>query len=155
MSDNRQAFLDMLSACEGTATDEGYRALFGYTPYNHRTFDNGYATHPNIKTPFVQTDGRQNFSTAAGRYQIIHSTFVELQAALGTVDFTPVTQDAMALELIRRTGALPDIDAGNLQSAIDTCSALWASLPGSHYLQPKRSYDFALAAYTDAGGSVA
>jgi muramidase (phage lysozyme) len=155
MTPNEQAYLDMIAACEGTAGDYGYRALFGYTPSNNRVFDNGYATHPNIRVPYANPDGSSNYSTAAGRYQIIHSTFLDLQAKLGTVDFSPQTQDAMALRLIQDAGALPDVDAGNLQAAIDATSGLWASLPASHYPQPKRTFAFALAAYTNAGGTVA
>ena len=151
---NRQAFLDVIAACEGTAGDDGYRALFGYTPTNRRLFDNGYATHPNIKFPFVQTDGVMNYSTAAGRYQEVFPTFKRLSTKLGTVDFTPATQDRHALELIAENGALDDIDAGRLQAAIDKCGGTWASLPSSHYPQPRRTYEFASSAFTLAGGSL-
>lgn len=155
MTDNEQAFLDMIAACEGTDSDYGYRALFGFTPANGRVFDNGYATHPNIRVPYTNLDGVQTYSTAAGRYQIIHMTYLDLQAKLGTVDFSPETQDAMALRLISDAGALGDVDAGNLQSAIDKTAGIWASLPASHYPQPRRTYEFAEAAYTNNGGTLA
>lgn len=155
MTANEQAYLDMVAACEGTAGDYGYRALFGYTPSNNRVFDNGYATHPNIRVPYTDLSGNPIYSTAAGRYQIIFSTFKDLQAKLGTVDFSPTTQDAMALRLIADAGAGDDVRAGNLQAAIDKTSGIWASLPASHYAQPKRTYDFAELAYTNAGGTVA
>lgn len=155
LTTNRQAFLDMLAACEGTDTDEGYRALFGYTPSNHRVFDNGYIDHPNIKFPFTQTDGAQNYSTAAGRYQIINSSWREGKAKWGLLDFAPRSQDEWALRTIEAAGALPDVDAGNLQSAIDKCAGIWASLPASHYPQPKRTYQFSQAAYLAAGGMLA
>jgi len=144
-----QAFLDMISACEGTAGPDGYRTLFG-----GKLFD-GYVTHPNIRTPFTQTDGTVNYSTAAGRYQITYPTFLRLSKKLGTVDFTPETQDRMAIELITEDGGLGYVDSGNLQAAIDKCGGTWASLPSSHYPQPKRTYAFASEAYTDAGGSLA
>ena len=155
MTPNEQAYLDMIAACEGTTGDYGYRALFGYTPSNNRVFDNGYATHPNIRVPYTDLDGNQTYSTAAGRYQIIFGTFKELQAKLGTVDFTPQTQDAMALRLIAEAGAGDDVRLGQFQTAINATAGIWASLPASHYAQPKRSYDFALAAYTAAGGVLA
>jgi muramidase (phage lysozyme) len=155
MSPNLQAFLDMLARCEGTDGADGYRALFGYTPTNGRIFDNGYIDHPGIKFPFTQTDGATNYSTAAGRYQIIKPTWLELKSALGLVAFTPADQDAAAIELIRRCGALPDIEAGDLQAAIDKCAGIWASLPASHYPQPKRTYAFAEKAFADAGGAIA
>lgn len=154
MNPNRQAFLDMLAACEGTAGPDGYRALFGYTATNGKIFDNCYIDHPGIKSPFVQTDGVLNYSTAAGRYQLILPTWRELKKKLGLVAFTPADQDAAALELIRSTGALADIDSGFLQAAMDKCARIWASLPASTYPQPKRSYAFAAAAYTEAGGII-
>lgn len=155
MTQNEQAYLDCIAACEGTNSDYGYRALFGYTPSNNRVFDNGYATHPNIRVPYKDLNGDQIYSTAAGRYQIIFATFKDLQQKLGTVDFTPQTQDAMALRLISDAGAGDDVRAGNLQAAIDATAGIWASLPASHYAQPKRSYEFALAAYNQAGGVAA
>jgi muramidase (phage lysozyme) len=155
MTDNEQAYLDMVAACEGTNYDDGYRALFGFTPSNGRIFDNGYATHPNIRVPYTMLDGTQTYSTAAGRYQIIFATFRDLQQKLGTVDFTPTTQDLMALRLISDAGAGADVREGHLQAAIDATSGIWASLPASHYAEPKRSYDFAVAAYTEAGGTLA
>ncbi len=151
---NRQAFLDCISACEGTNSPDGYRALFGYTPANGKIFDNGYIDHPNIRSPFVQTDGKLNYSTAAGRYQLIYPTWKELKAKLGLVAFTPADQDAAATELIRSCGALPDIEAGDLTAAIEKTGGIWASLPSSRYPQPRRSYMFALAAFTAAGGVV-
>ncbi|MGH9809098.1 MAG: glycoside hydrolase family 24 protein [Terriglobia bacterium] len=153
MTDNLSAFLDMIAACEGTGN--AYNALFSYTPRNGRVFANDYLTHPNIKWPFTQMDGQPNFTTAAGRYQILHSTFARLSAKLGLTDFSPATQDAMAAELIAEDGAMSDVKNGNFQAAIDKCSGTWASLPASKYQQPKRSYDFALNAYTEAGGVVA
>ena len=152
MSDNLTAFLTMIRACEGTDTDDGYRALFGYTPTNGKVFDNGYVRHPDIKSPFTQTDGHLNYSSAAGAYQFIYSTWNELQQKLNLPDFSPESQDAAATELIRECGALSDIEAGYLSAAIDKCAGIWASLPASHYPQPKRTFQFALDAYTEAGG---
>jgi muramidase (phage lysozyme) len=155
MTDNERAFLYMIRACEGTLGDEGYQALFGWTPANHRIFDNNFATHPHIYVPYTTLDGVKTQSSAAGAYQIIWATFCDLQAKLGTTDFSPPTQDLMALRLIADCGALPDIAAGNLQAAIDACSTTWASLPGSQYAEPKKSYAFALGRYNQGGGAVA
>lgn len=151
--DNLKAFLDAIAACEGTG--DRYDALFGYTPRNGRVFDNGYATHPNIKVPFTQTDGATNYSTAAGRYQIIFPTFKRLQLKLGTKDFSPTTQDTMAAELIADAGAMAAVKDGDFQTAVDRCAEVWASLPASTYPQPKRTLEFALNAYREAGGMLA
>jgi muramidase (phage lysozyme) len=152
---NLQAFLAMISACEGTPGDEGYRALFGYQTWRHGPVFSNTTTHPNVRTMFNQTDGRQNFTTAAGKYQEIKGTFDRLSTKLGTTDFSPTTQDLHAAELIAECGAMDDVLCGRLQSAIDKCAGIWASLPASHYPQPTRSYTFALNAFMQADGQIA
>lgn len=151
MSTNMQAFLAMIRACEGTSGPDGYRALFGYRPGNDRVFDD-FAVHPDQRFPFTQTDGHINYSTAAGAYQIIWPTWVGLKAKLGLPDFSPASQDAAAVELITERSALFDVESGDLKTAIDKCSPVWASLPASTYPQPKRSFFFAQNAYLAAGG---
>ena len=44
-------------------------------------------------------------------------------------DFSPKSQDAVALQQIKERGALPMIDRGDIRQAIDRCSNIWASLP--------------------------
>ena len=51
-------------------------------------------------------------------------------AQLGLKDFSPKSQDAVALQQIKERGALPMID-GDIRQAIDRCSNIWASLPGA------------------------
>jgi muramidase (phage lysozyme) len=145
------AFLDTIAACEGTASmvDSGYRTLFG-----GGTFDD-YTTHPDKRIPFRQTDGTMNYSTAAGRYQILHRTWAPLSVKLGLSDFTPHTQDLMAIELLAECGALPFIKDGKLADAVEHAGTIWASLPSSHYPQPRRSYAFVEGVYEAAGGTLA
>jgi muramidase (phage lysozyme) len=146
----------MIRACEGTDSPDGYRALFGYTPRNGKTFDNGFIQHPNIRGAFTQTDGTLNYSTAAGAYQFIKPTWDRAARAIGAPDFSPAWQDQAALYLIDVDAhAIEDVEAGRFNDAVNKCSGIWASLPASHYLQPKRSVQFALNAYTQAGGTVA
>lgn len=152
---NVDAFLDTISACEGTSGPDGYRALFGYTPTNGKIFNNGYLWHPNIRVPFTQTDGLRNYSTAAGRYQILYVTWTRLAAKLGLQMFAPEDQDAAAIQLIAEAGAIADVKEGRFSIAIDRCARTWASLPASTYPQPVRSYQFALNAFQQAGGVVA
>lgn len=154
-SDNIAAFLTCIRKCEGTDSPDGYRSLFGYTPTNGRVFDNGFVQHPNIRFPFTQTDGTQNWTTAAGAYQFIFSTWKEMQARLSLPDFSPMSQDFGAIDYIARNGALLDVEAGDLQAAIDKCSGTWASLPASHYPQPKRTFFYAKNAFLAAGGELA
>ena len=48
-------------------------------------------------------------------------------------DFSPESQDAVALQQIKERGALPMIDRVDICQAIDRCSNIWASLPGAGY----------------------
>ena len=57
------------------------------------------------------------------------------QAAACLKDFSPKSQDAVALQRIKERGALPMIDRGDIRQAIDRCSNIWASLPGAGYGQ--------------------
>ncbi|AOJ85047.1 hypothetical protein WS86_24480 [Burkholderia savannae] len=149
---NRQAFLDMIAQSEIGApllavTDNGYNVLVGSTAAAPLTFSD-YSKHPRIYNP------RYN-STAAGRYQINWPTFQTLSAQMGLTDFSPATQDAMALQLAANKGALADIDAGNIQTAIARCAPVWASLAGAGYGQHENSMPTLIAWYQNAGGAIA
>ena len=56
-------------------------------------------------------------------------------------DFSPKSQDAVALQQIKERGALPMIDRGDIRQAIDRCSNIWASLPGAGYGQFEHKAD--------------
>ena len=60
---------------------------------------------------------------------------------LGLKDFSPKSQDAVALQQIKERGALPMIDRGDIRQAIDRCSNIWASLPGAGYGQFEHKAD--------------
>ena len=54
----------------------------------------------------------------------------------GLKDFSPKSQDAVALQQIKGRGALPMIDRGDIRQAIDRYRKnIWASLPGAGYGQ--------------------
>ena len=71
----------------------------------------------------------------------------------GLKDFSPKSQDAVALQQIKERGALPMIDRGDIRQAIDRCSNIWASLPGAGYGQFEHKAD-SLIANSKAGGTV-
>jgi muramidase (phage lysozyme) len=147
---NRVAFLDMLAHSEiGAAllakSDDGYDVLVGSTAAHPLLFK-GYADHPNI------LNARLN-STAAGRYQLLHRYFTAYAKTLGLPDFSPVSQDLIALRQIKEQGALPFIDAGRLADAVAHCSNIWASLPGSPYGQHVNEFSDLRLAYLAAGGT--
>lgn len=149
-SGNRAAFLAMIGQSEvGTSligeTDGGYNVLVGSTPSNPMTFSD-YSTHPDILNSALD-------STAAGLYQINHPTWLTLCRQTGLSDFSPATQDAMAIQLITNKGALADVDEGNFTSAVSKCASVWASLPGNSYGQPTNSLSTLASWFASAGGS--
>lgn len=147
---NRDAFLTMIAHSEGTNlipdSDDGYRALVGGGTFA------SYAGHPR---KMVWISRLNLWSSAAGRYQILARTFDAYKQTLGLTSFDPVSQDSIAAQMIKERGALPLIDAGNIQDAIAKVANIWASLPGAGYHQSERPMDFLLAAYTGAGGTLA
>lgn len=124
--------LDVIASSEGVK--HGYNTLFG-----NEKFD-GLVSHPNIRKQFKQTDGKVNYTTAAGRYQFLNSTWNDVARQYGLKSFSPINQDLAAIALIARRGALNDVVKGNYQSAIHKLGEEWASLPTSRYAQGKRSW---------------
>lgn len=149
---NRVAFLDAIAKSELTPaliaeTDRGYNVLVGSTSARPLTFPS-YAAHPNILNRALN-------STAAGRYQLLFRYWVSYSKMLNLPDFSPLSQDRIALQQIRECNALPDIDAGNFAHAIALCSRIWASLPGSPWQQHTNTLALLQGYYTSAGGALA
>jgi len=143
---NERAFLDMIAYAEGTGGVNGYRMMFG-----GRLFDS-YADHPRVVHTFTNKLGQTLRTSAAGRYQFLARTWDELRDKLDLPDFSPASQDAAALELIRQRGALPDVRAGRITEAVRKVAPIWASLPGAGYHQPERKLEQLLAAFQSSGG---
>jgi muramidase (phage lysozyme) len=149
---NRCAFLDVIAGSEiGPAllavTDNGYNVLVGSTPAHPLTFPS-YAAQPDTLNAALN-------STAAGRYQLLYRYWVSYSKMLNLPDFSPLSQDKIALQQIRECGALADIDAGNFAHAVALCSRIWASLPGSPYGQHTNAIALLQGYYTAAGGTLA
>lgn len=130
---NVRRYLDFIGQAEGA----DYGTLFG-----GKTIDD-FSRHPNIRKSFKETTGKENVSTAAGKYQFLNKTWNGLQNQLGLKDFGPQSQDIAAVELLKQSGALGDIVAGNFGQAIQKTGKVWASLPSSTYNQGKRSWQWA------------
>ncbi|MBB1073645.1 glycoside hydrolase family 104 protein [Rhodoferax sp. 4810] len=156
---NIAAFLATLRQAEGTAAAVNpYAVCYGY---RHQI--SNFADHPantgewkGERLPDAMCInagfGPGCVSTAAGAYQIIRPTWNKVRAALGLGDFSATSQDAAAVELIRRRGALEDVKAGQIATAIDKCRNEWASLPGNYAKQGQRSQADLLVWYYTNGG---
>jgi muramidase (phage lysozyme) len=117
------------------------------------TFDN-YAAHPNVAVTIPQGQPHAGeTSTAAGRYQIVGSTWDPLQKKYGFGDFSPATQDQAAWHLAadtynQKTGRdlLADLQSGRTQDVASALHGQWATLNMG-------SYGPNLAKYQQGGGT--
>jgi len=154
MNDNMKAFLDMIAFSELgkqllQESANGYNVLVGSLPGRPKLFHD-YSDHPRI---LVRLNSKLS-STAAGRYQILKRTFDAYKKILGLRDFSPESQDKIALRLISERGATQDVIDGNLFLAISAVRNIWASLPGAGYGQHENDAGDLLDAYLDAGGTL-
>jgi muramidase (phage lysozyme) len=145
---NQKAFLDMIATSEGTINrgDNGYNVVVGAGLFN------SYADHPRIHVhlPNLGID-----STAAGRYQLLERFYDAYKKQLNLPDFSPASQDAIALQQIKECHALIDIELGNFAEAVKKCAHIWASLPGAGYGQHENAIEKLKVAYINAGGTLA
>ncbi|CAH2785538.1 MAG: Phage lysozyme R (EC [uncultured Caballeronia sp.] len=81
------------------------------------------------------------YSSAAGRYQFLRTHWVHYRDQLKLPDFSPLSQDLWAIQLIRERSALADIRDLRIREAISRCSNIWASFPGAGYGQPEHKLD--------------
>lgn len=89
-------------------------------------------------------------STAAGAFQFIVPTWNRLRALSPRLpDFSPDSQTAAAIRLIKEKGADRLVEAGDLEGAIYRLSGVWASLPHSRSNQPHRTLDEVVAFYDE------
>jgi muramidase (phage lysozyme) len=151
LSANLQAFLDTIAFSEIgapllAASDNGYNVLVGGTLFE------GYTDHPRtlVWLPRLNLN-----STAAGRYQLLARYFDAYKVTLGLSDFSPASQDVIAVQQIKECHALPLIEAGNLVAALTLCAHIWASLPGAGYAQHENRIADLENAYVNAGGTLA
>lgn len=153
MHPNLKAFLDMIAWSELgpqiiAESDRGYNVLVGSLPGKVNCF-RSYSDHPR---QHVRINYRL-VSTAAGRYQILGWIFDHYKEVLRLPDFSPASQDKIAIRLIRECKAYNDIIAGRITEAIHKCRSRWASLPGANYGQHEHRIEPLLIAYRNAGGS--
>ena len=148
INNQRKAFLDMLAWSEELITDVRKPEIMVMTSL--------WAESYLLITPITLANLSLNpklKSTGAGRYQLLSRWWDAYHKQLGLKDFSPKSQDAVALQQIKERGALPMIDRGDIRQAIDRCGNIWASLPGAGYGQFEHGADL-IAKFKEAGGTV-
>ena len=156
LSKNICAYLDMLAWSEGTSTsrwtkNDGYDVIVEGIDDSPHTFTD-YSDHPNVR---VTVNRKGLISTAAGRYQQLYRYWPHYRDLLDLPDFSPDSQDAVAVQLIKERQALADVEAGRIEVAINKCSNIWASLPGNDYGQRQHRTSDLVAMFKKFGGRVA
>jgi muramidase (phage lysozyme) len=122
-----------------------------YTPGGGASFE-GYDDHPRIFEP--TKEGKK--SSAAGRYQIVASTWDPTAQKLGLSDFSPVSQDRAAWSLAEaayhvNTGRdlLSDLQKGDTSRVASALSGEWPTIG-----KAIKSYSDNLAKYSRGGAAV-
>ncbi|WP_017314017.1 glycoside hydrolase family 24 protein [Mastigocladopsis repens] len=129
------AFLATIRWAEtGTSEPESYRKLVFNGTFND------FSTHP-LKKQCAPINGKNVCSTAAGGYQMLNKSWQDLAPKLNLKDFSPASQDKMAIEYIRRNNALNDVESGRFDTAVCKVGRVWASLPCNNYNQNAKSID--------------
>ena len=129
-------FLDLVAWSElgkDLGPDNGYGVIVtgvdgpnSFTDYSDHPFAPPFHREP---IQFAWPDSPEHRSTASGRYQIIYPTWVRLKSKLSLKDFSPPNQDLAGQELLRERGAIPLIEAGDIQGAIAAVHGEWESFP--------------------------
>lgn len=104
---------------EGESSDN-YTALVGGGNFE------SFADHPAVLGTFAGislADGRRSF--AAGAYQITKTTWLDIKGKSRWGNFSPASQDAAAIFLIKRRGAYADVLAGRIGEASAKLANEW------------------------------
>ena len=146
---NLSAFLDTIAFSEGTdhpaqpTRDNGYDVIVGGGLFS------GYSDHPRKSIDLPKLGIK---STAAGRYQVLARYYDAYKKQLKLPDFSPASQDQIAIQLIKECKALDDVIAGRITEALSKCRSRWASLPGAGYGQFEHTADRLVEIYQTKGG---
>ena len=130
---NIKAFLAMIGQAEGG----NYHAKFGWRPKSDKWTFTDESTHPG--------PGFDGKTTAAGLYQINDACWREHGIKLqGLTDFSPATQDLIAVDNLRTHHCLESIIAGDIKGPIEKLKAhQWTSFQVRTYEQLEQWFKFA------------
>ena len=151
MDKSVKSFLDLIAWSEGTSTshltkNNGYDVIV--TGIHGPAIFTDYSDHPFAKGGGVEFRPGQ-FSTASGRYQVLAKYFEVYKKQLNLSDFSPSSQDSVAIQQIKEKKALAMIENGNISDAIHACASIWASFPGNSYGQGGHNINDLLTKYNE------
>ncbi len=158
---NLNAFLWMIRFSVGTDQPDGYRVVYGYETVLKDLSDHPIATGEwtgkRLPDEYCRRAGINPpcKSTAAGAYQFIYPTWKSLKSRLNLKDFSPQSQDLAAIQLIRESYALEDVQVGMFSFAVLKIRHIWPSLPGNTAGQPQRKLAELKDYYINKGGKLA
>jgi muramidase (phage lysozyme) len=137
------SFLDTIGYAEGA----DYNSLFGDHPAHKipKWKFSDYSKHPGG----VGSGG----SSVSGRYQFKDETYALYAPKLGISDFSPRSQDMLAVYLLLSKGEFPKLANGDFKGVVNKRSKTWASFPTangiSYYLsQPAKPIEKLESFYT-------
>ena len=145
LTPERRALLNTIRYAEGTwkdGKDKGYQVLYGGGLFDDLT------RHPD------RVIVKRYASAAAGAYQFLPATWNNVAKELNLNSFEPPHQDQAALHLVKRRGALQEIDRNGLTKGVmDRLAPEWASFPTkagrSAYGQPVKTHSELAEFYSD------
>ena len=108
-----------------------------------------YSDHPRklVTKPKTQINRRRTL-------QLLSRWWDAYRKQLGLKDFSPKSQDAVALQQIKERGALPMIDRGDIRQAIDGAAISGGCCRALSYGQFEHKADSLIAKPKEAGGTV-
>lgn len=163
LTKNERAFLHTITVSElgqgliDADPHHGYGVIVGSTVEHPILFDD-FSTHPNKLVaildkhgnPVLDKDGKPLESTAAGAFQILHHFFTAYQHQMALPDFTPDSQERIAIQMLQECGARSLINQGDIEGAIHLARSRWASFPGAGYGQHEHPAQHLLDVYEAA-----
>ena len=146
INNQRKAFLDMLAWSEGTdngrqkTRNHGYDVIVGGELFTDYSGSPSQTCHAKPKT---QINRRRTLPASSRWWDAYRKQF-------GLKDFSPKSQDAVALQQIKERGALPKIDRGDIRQAIDRCKQYLGFTAGLVMVSSSIRLDSLIAKFKEA-----
>lgn len=150
-----RAMLNVIVFAEGTGDDYGKIAngTVVKSPYYPDLVGKRNVSITNFsRHPEITVDYGPNLTTAAGRYQFLYKT--RKGAGGDSYDFSPRSQDIIAVKLMMRRKMIEPLLKGNVRLAINRGAPEWASFPmangQSYHKQPVKNIEILERVYNES-----